>query len=277
MKTNKGMNRRLLFITVIICMVIMLMSQATINALVIGTVEPDQMTDTESLVQSYFENWEDDLLVTEYQFFEKDIIQIFFAVTSLDDPNFDPRDIFETLFTMLGAEDLSHQRVFIDIVDREGIKLISYDVDTNSSLFKTAAYAFDEENGESGDTFSDAPTGINEQFTIGDGTFVVTKFEVLDSSNGEYIKLYFDYTNNGDDVNSAFFQVDFFASQSGYALADHDRLDDDYRTTYADIAPGTTMRDCTVAFFLDNLEDPVSIRWQEFLGSETFTMELPVK
>lgn len=259
MKTSAKTLKTITFI-ILFCFVILLAGAATASALSNwNTTSPEDTSEGKSLVYERFESWGDRLYVNELSLFEKDILQLFFTIPTLDDPSFNPRDIFEPIFIMSDEGALPYAHIYVNVLNPDGEALISYDIDMSTNLYRSGVFAYDDERE---DPAPEVTFGLDETFTVADGAFTVRRAEILSHNGEDYLKLYFDYTNLTDAETSAHLHISFWAEQAGVPLPPFMGLDDDFETTYKPIEIGMTMPNCTVAFFLDNYEDPVRVHWQ---------------
>ena len=281
---SKTRKTPLLTALALIMAALLIFSQAGVaQALLVApsTSEETELSESVQYVYDSLAEWRDRLIVTEYAIGETHVIQGYLIVDSIEDPGMDMPAFSAAIFGMLDELKLPHDRMYLDLVTMAGERLESYDLVAADQDIDTAT--FERFRGDAPDPIDPEPgTGdakeikLGEVVTLEDAEFVIKEYQEESDEDGTYIKLWFDFTNNSDETDSAFMMLDFYAQQGDTELKRHYSLDDDFLTTYADLEPGETMEDCTIAFYLANETDAVDFRVEKFLGTEAgeFTLEI---
>lgn len=267
-----------LFLTAIFIVANTAMSQALVLQ---PTQDPaEEASESVAYVYESLNAWRDRLLVNEFTFGDIAVMQAYLVVDSIEDPGMAMDEFSTALFTMLDARELPHQRMFLDMVTASGERLESYDLVAELQEIETATFdrfLTDTPPVDPDPIVSDGEVvEIGQTFTLETAELTVTEFDILDDGEGAYVKIWLDYTNHGEEAESAFMAVDYAATQGDVALESHRTLDDDFETTYADVAPGETMTGCTVAFYLDNESEDVTIQFKKFLGEAEAQLPLVI-
>lgn len=226
-----------------------------------GVIEDwDELVD---YVMDALQPWEDRLLLQDLFFLDTTVLTIHFMITDYSDPDIDINYFEERFFQMLDEERIPHDRIYLDIINEEGIRLEAHDVDLVGYEFYSAD--FGHETGEPTEATGDFE--LNTSYVIGDAEIVFTSAEVVSDDYGDYALFTFDFTNHSSSSTSAFMEIDYYLEQGGVDLERNYSLED-WDTFYEDIEPGETMQDCILGFYLEDLETPLVLIMDEFLGSD---------
>lgn len=268
---------------VLLIAALFILSNAGLANALVGGPKTDEAEVSENVTYVYekLAEWRERLIVTEYSIWETKVMQAYLIVDSIEEPGMEMPAFSDALFNMLDELKLPHDRMYLDLVTKSGERLESYDLVAKDKDIDTATFErFRDDISDPGPT---PPIGgdaksveLDEAFTLEDAELKIKAYQVEEDQDGKYIKLWFDYTNNSDEEDSAFMAVDYYASQDGVELTKHSGLDDDFETTYAYVQPGQMMDNCTVAFYLESETAEVTIRFEKFLGEEAAELVLPL-
>ncbi|HHT44316.1 MAG TPA: DUF5067 domain-containing protein [Fastidiosipila sp.] len=288
MMSKKRKTPLLTALVLLIAALFILSNAGMANALVVGETVDQQEEVSENIEYVYekMANWRERLIVTEYSIWETMVMQAYVIVDSIEEPGMDIEAFSNDLFDMLDELKLPHQRMYLDLVTKSGERLESYDLVAEIKEIETATFdrfrtGAPDPNGQT-DPTETSPVGtgdakvveLNESFTLEDAELKIKAFQVEEDEDGKYVKLWFDYTNNSEEEDSAFMAVDYYGFQGGVELVKHSGLDDDWETTYASVEPGKMMDNCTLAFYLESETEAVTIRFEKFLGDEAAELVL---
>ena len=208
--------------------------------------------------------WEDRLLLQDLFFVDTTVLSIHFMITNFDDPEIDINHFQEAFFDMLDEERIPHDRIYLDIVNEEGVRLEAHDIVLADYEFFTAEF---DHGGNKEPTQATADFEFEKYYTLGDVEVYFTSADVLSDEYGDYALFTFDFYNFSNSETSAFMSIDYYLEQGGINLERVYTLDD-YDTFYADVEAGDSMPDCVVGFYLEDLETPLVLVLDEFLGND---------
>lgn len=228
------------------------------------------LTGTETFIAERLDPWKHLIVVNEYFFLDADVLQMYFMVTSLNDPDINFEMFSHAFFKLFEDGGLPHDLVFLDIVDHSGIRLESYDFEPGTGEFVTATFGSQDER----DDALGERQPLDGDFRFDDASGSLRGFQRFAGDDGDYIKIFFDLTNLGDATRSPFLLLNYDAWQDGERLTAHYFVEDYLNTTFVDLKTGETMNDCVIAFYLNDSDNPLDIEFSEVLGDGVFAFSV---
>lgn len=246
--------------------VVLLLCLLILNTLQVGANAKTQ-TVTEDIVYRYLAEWEDQLVVSEIAFLDKNVLLLHLVTPSLDENDIDMESFSKAFFELMDDQELQHDRVYLDIVDETGERFQSYDLIPQNSFFSKADFTSDEETveGEESENVAKNHVEIDEQFSLGGVDLIVGGYEFEKDSQGKpYIEIVFHFINNSGRTTSPGFDVDIKAEQEKKLTQNYfghvvSGMNDD-------VEDGYILKNCRVRYFLHNSTDPITITFKEFMG-----------